>query len=74
MPSSQDPLIDPNSCRGTTIVSINNNITSDPKKSKMDKTIDPNARCGRTNVSINHNITCDLKKSDVHSPKYSGAV
>ena len=67
MPSSQDLLIDHNACRGTTIVSVNNNITSDTKTSKVDKTSDPNARCGRTNVSINNNFTSDLNKSDAHS-------
>ena len=66
MPTSQDLLIDPNACRGTTIVSVNNNITSDHKKSKVDKTVDPNARSGATNVSINNNITCNPKKMDVH--------
>ena len=66
MPSSQDLLIDPNACRGTTIVSVNNNITSDTKKSKVDKTSAPSS--SGTNVSINNNFTSDLNKSDANSP------
>jgi len=43
MPTAKDFLIDPNARRGATIISINNNITSNPKKSEVHPT---NPRAG----------------------------